>query len=457
MRKGGLFFWCSILFIGLLISVGVFQLLNTPNDNQKPNENIEDSEIVEVPDDADDKVDSADNILSQISPATLEKAKQNGIDLEKLRARSFNISESDISKIFKELDPNIDVSQLLEELGYESLDEYVKTLLPTQLESVQRLESVLQEMEADNITADYILSKMSPATLESAKQNGIDLEKLRARSIGNISESDISKTFKELGLDIDVSQMLKEMGYESLDEYMAFIEKTRLPTDINSIPIELDNRTAAEREASIKKLKSDLDKALLWMQENPQSRPVTSKYDIAHRREFQKNFKEQLSSYFIFDETGRIVGETDLYKQLREMENQSSDESPLTPALEEPATPFGESIPSSQQKWSPDTFRTTTRSNLSQWGGNINRQYFDVIFSPYLTQDEFDTLYPTPADRQRLQQRQATLQSELTKHFRKLLSPNTENRSQKVKIIQELLSDDYGNDIADAVIKQLNE
>lgn len=251
--------------------------------------------------------------------------------------------------------------------------------------------------------------------------------------------------------------MLKEMGYESYDEYMAFIEKTRLPANINSIPIRPDNRTPAEREASIEKVKSDMKEVLLWLQENPRSKPVSSKYDIAHRREIQKNFQEQLSSYFIFDETGRIVGETDLYKQLREMEKQSSDESPLTPALEEPAKPIGESIPSPQQKWSPDTFRTTTRSNLSQWGGNINRQYFDVIFSPYLTQKEFDTLYPTPADRQRLQQRQATLQAELAKHFRKLLSPNTENRSQKVKIIQELLNNDYGNDIADGVIKQLNE
>ena len=375
MRKGGLFFWCSILFVSILISVGVFQLLNTPNDNQKPNENIEDSEIVEVLDDADDKVD-------------------------------------DVVHPELELDP-----------------------------------------KHQSISPANILAQMSPATLESAKQNGVDLEKLRASSIGNISESDISKTFKELGLDIDVSQMLKEMGYESLDEYMAFIEKTRLPTDINSIPIELDNRTPAEREASIEKVKSDMKEALLWLQENPESRPVSSKYDIAHRREIQKNFQEQLSSYFIFDETGRIVGETDLAKQLREMDNPSSDEINPTPALENPVTPSGDS----PQKWSPDTFRTTTRSNLSQWGGNINRQYFDVILSPYLTQDEFDTLYPTPADRQRLQQRQATLQSELAKHFRKLLSPNTENRSQKVKIIQELLSNDYGNDIADAVIKQLNE
>lgn len=379
MRKGGLFFWCSILFVSILISVGVFQLLNTPDENQKLDENIEDSEIVEVLDDADDKVD-------------------------------------DVVHPELELDP-----------------------------------------KHQSISADNILSHVSPATLERAKQNGIDLEKLRASSIGNISESDISQTLKELGYDIDVSKILKELGYESLDEYMDFLNKTPLPTDSNGNPIRPDNRTAAEREASIEKTKSDLKEALLWLQENPRSKPVTNKYDIAHRREFLKNFKDQLSSYFIFDETGRIVGETDLFKQLREMENSSSDESALTPSLEEPATPFGESIPSSQQKWSPDTFRTTTRSNLSQWGGNINRQYFDVIFTPYLTQEEFDTLYPTPADRQRLQQRQSALQSELAKHFRKLLSPNTENRSQKVKIIQELLRDDYGNDIADSVMKQLNE
>ena len=375
MRKGRLFFWCSILFIGLLISVGVFQLLNTPNDNQKPNENIEDSEIVEVLDDADDKVD-------------------------------------DVVHPELELDP-----------------------------------------KHQSISPANILAQISPATLERAKQNGVDIEKLRASSIGNISESDISQTFKELGFDIDVSQLLEELGYESLDEYMAFIEKTQLPTDINSIPIRPDNRTPAEREASIEKVKSDMKEALLWLQENPPSKPVSSKYDSAHRREFLKNFQEQLSSYFIFDETGRIVGETDLFKQLREMDNPSSDEINPTPALENPVTPSEDS----SQKWSPDTFRTTTRSNLSQWGGNINRQYFDVILSPYLTQDEFDTLYPTPADRQRLQQRQATLQSELAKHFRKLLSPNTENRSQKVKIIQELLSNDYGNDIADAVLSELEK
>lgn len=284
-----------------------------------------------------------------------------------------------------------------------------------------------------------VLAKTSPATLERAKQQGINL-------------NDLSDTSIDVGdLDIDVSQVLKEWGFESLDEYMAFLKNTPLPTDSDGNPIELVDRTAAEIETSIKRLESEIDAALLWMRENPPPRFRSGTEASAAQRHIK--FSEAFSRYFIFDEKGRIVGETDLAKQLREMDNPSSDEINPTPALENPVTPSGDS----PQKWSPDTFRTTTRANLLQWGGNINRQYFDVIVSPYLTQDEFDTLYPTPAARQQLQQRQASLQSELVKQVRKLLSTNTEDRSQKVKIIQELLSNDYGNDIADGVIKQLNE
>jgi hypothetical protein len=285
-----------------------------------------------------------------------------------------------------------------------------------------------------NTLASDVLSQLSPATLEAAKQKGINLNALLDTSI-------------DVG-GIDASQVLKEWGFESWDEYIAFLDNTPLPTDKDGNPIKLVNRTPVEIRASIKKLETEMEAALLWMQENPEPRG-----DATQRQQRHQRLSEQLSSYFIFDESGRIVAETELAKQLREMDNPSSDEINPTPALENPVTPSGD-IP---QKWSPDTFRTTTRANLSQWSRHINKQYFDVIVSPYLTQDEFDTLYPTPAARQELQQRQSALQSKLVKQVRKLLSPNRENRSQEVRIIQELLQGDYGNDIAEAVIKQLSE
>ncbi len=327
----------------------------------------------------------------------------------------------------------------------------------TVLEETDKVKSVPQPEETDkvevrdkvvpvmspvldtNALAAEMLSKISPATLEAAKQNGVNLNKLLDTSI------DVG----DLG--IDASQILKEWGFDSWDEYMASLANTPLPTDSDGNPIKPVNRTPQEIEASIKKLETEIEAALLWLQENPE--PRGGYFDAAQRQQRYQRLSEQLSSYFIFDESGRIVGETELAKRLREMDNPSFDESPRTPALENPVTPSG----NSPQKWSPDTFRTTTRANLSQLSRNINKQYFDVIVSPYLTQDEFDTLYPTRAARQELQQRQSALQSELVKQVRKLLSPNRENRSQEVSIIQDVLRGDYGNDIADGVIKQLNE
>jgi len=291
----------------------------------------------------------------------------------------------------------------------------------------------------DSLSSSDVLSKISPATLERAKQQGINL-------------NDLSDTSIDVG-DVDVSKVLKEWGFESLEEYIAFLDNTPLPTDSDGNPIELVDRTPQEIEVSIKKLESEIEAALLWMRENPQPRGGIGDLDAVQRQQRYQNLSKQLSSYFIFDDKGRIVGETELAKRLREMDNLSFDEINPTPALENPVTPSGDS----PQKWSPDTFRTTTRANLSQWSRNINKQYFDVIVSPYLTQEEFDTLYPTRAARRELQQRQAALQSELVKQVRKLLSINRQNRSQEVNIIQNLLRADYGNDIADGVIKELNE
>lgn len=305
-------------------------------------------------------------------------------------------------------------------------------------ESLPVLETNVPTVD-DSIAVSDVLSKISPATLERAKQKGINLNDLLDTSI-------------DVG-DVDVSQVLKEWGFESLDEYMAFLKNTPIPTDSDGNPVKLVHRTSDEIEASIKRLESEIEAALLWMRENPQPRGDIGDLGAAQRQQRYQSLSEQLSSYFIFDERGRIVGETDLAKRLREMDHPSSDEINPTPALENPVTPSGDS----PQKWSPDTFRTTTRANLSQWGRNINKQYFDVIVFPYLTQEEFDTLYPNPADRQQLRQRQSALQSELVKQARKLLSPNRENRSQEISIIQDLLRADYGNDIADGVIKQLNE
>lgn len=106
----------------------------------------------------------------------------------------------------------------------------------------------------------------------------------------------------------------------------------------------------------------------------------------------------------------------------------------------------------------PETFvRDTFRNELTQWQGGINSSYADVLQAKDLTSEAFDSLYPTESSRKELQARQRQMQADIANRVQRFLSDNTHgSRDEKLSIIREALTENWGADLAKSVLEQLD-
>ncbi len=105
-----------------------------------------------------------------------------------------------------------------------------------------------------------------------------------------------------------------------------------------------------------------------------------------------------------------------------------------------------------------ETFvRDKFRNELTQWQGGINRSYADVFLPEDLTPEAFDSLFPTEASRKELQARQRQMQADIANRVQRFLSYNTPgSRDEKLSIIREALTENWGADLAKSVLEQLD-
>ena len=99
---------------------------------------------------------------------------------------------------------------------------------------------------------------------------------------------------------------------------------------------------------------------------------------------------------------------------------------------------------------------TTAQHNLKTWRAGLDVDYFDVVVSRALTDEERDKYFPTAAGRESLKSRTAQMQKAVVSKIRTLVSeiPNA-TQAQKSELVRELVNANFDKDFADGVIKLL--
>ena len=213
--------------------------------------------------------------------------------------------------------------------------------------------------------------------------------------------------------------------------------------------------------------------------------------DIRKRRQKKIKYLESMGLILIFNEDGIPIGyEKDAYgnpilrtQDVSQTETefqpipadtfQSDDEPPTStsfielvnkePAPDESSSDafaqqqeISESIPRTNDTFSPEAFRDSFSRQLSTWMADIDVEYLDVVFTSDLTQSELEKLFPTEESRMALQARRAQMNVDIAEHVQRILADdNPGNRDQKLSIIRQMLSENWSPDIADGVLERL--
>ena len=80
---------------------------------------------------------------------------------------------------------------------------------------------------------------------------------------------------------------------------------------------------------------------------------------------------------------------------------------------------------------SETVIRNTFLDELTQWQGDINKSYLDVLIAEDLTSEEFDSFFPTEESRSQLKDRQQQMQADIARRVQGFLAEDTGNREEK--------------------------
>ncbi len=301
-------------------------------------------------------------------------------------------------------------------------------------------------------------------------------------------------------------QMTTDAKYEDLKANFVDWETFKKTFDpskgskIERTPIDVE----AEIRRLIKKEEAEMQSPefLKSAMEHPEIKQAIRDYRTwaEKRREDRKELKklqekllwraESMGAILIFDESGNPIGyEKDVYGNpiLRSITSvdEKTPQDPLDqvptdahrdnlstpqtiiendnriPSLDTPPNP---STPEQQisdltihtgETFIPDLFQESFISQTLDWNADFDDQYLDVIVAPYLSTEEFNEYFPTDASRAQLKVRQEQMQTDIVERVQSFLGEDTGNREEKLSIIQETLSKNWGPDITDGVLEQL--
>ena len=143
------------------------------------------------------------------------------------------------------------------------------------------------------------------------------------------------------------------------------------------------------------------------------------------------------------------------------MNSPSESAVPVSPEVDPvPASPdTTEPVPTDPA--SPDVAMDTignVQIQLQSWRKDVDKKYFDVLISQYMTPAEFEKFFPTEAERQQLQRRTAELRKSVVSKVREVISGvKGATPGQKRQLARELVSANYGKDFAESVLKALEQ
>ena len=187
--------------------------------------------------------------------------------------------------------------------------------------------------------------------------------------------------------------------------------------------------------------------------------------------EWEKNPPEWLKPY------QQAIADVDKFldefeKELASME--SERDKPIVPSVSpsvSPVSPSGDiessstateavapSQPSAVSTFDPVRSVASAYAAFRPFRVDLDKKYFDVVVSQYMTPVEFEKFFPTKAERQQLQRRTAELRKSVVSKVREVVSGvKGATPEQKRQLARELVSANYGKDFAESVLKALEQ
>ena len=180
---------------------------------------------------------------------------------------------------------------------------------------------------------------------------------------------------------------------------------------------------------------------------------------------------DEMREHLIFDDNGKIIGfdlpsvapsDSDVSSSPVDVPSVGSDESQdRLPSLNTDSVEVSDiEIPAAPAS-NPQFWRETINSEMAGLDVGFYEKYPDVMIRPYLSEAEYQMLFPTEQSRQQLQRRTATLQTEYASGIRKMLEKTPRDKqAEMIQIAQQALSKDWDSDFVETVInkvRQLND
>lgn len=219
--------------------------------------------------------------------------------------------------------------------------------------------------------------------------------------------------------------------------------------------LERDRKESARRDAIRKRIVAEINREDAERKKAREARLAESEQRSARTQSILAR-ADAILARVIRDENGEIIG-------LRG--------SHLSPEIDNPGVSNTDtSVPSEQSDTISETTDTplvrisennegwheTLETQLSSLKREIEDEYISVIVAPYLSREEFDEFFPTDASRAELKNRQQEMHADIAARVERFLAEDTGNRSEKLTIIRQTLSENWSPDIAESVLEQLD-
>jgi len=177
---------------------------------------------------------------------------------------------------------------------------------------------------------------------------------------------------------------------------------------------------------------------------------------------------DEMREHLIFDVNGKIVGfnppsvapsNSDVSSSPADVPSVGSDESQDRPPVpnNNADTEFDSEIPAAPD-FNPQLWREIVNSQMAGLDVGFSEKYPDVMIRPYLSDTEYQMLFPTEQSRQQLQRRTTHLQTEYASGIRNMLEKTPRDKqSEMIQIAQQALSKDWDSEFVEAVINKVRQ
>lgn len=228
----------------------------------------------------------------------------------------------------------------------------------------------------------------------------------------------------------------------------------------------------AANEAQLASWQQELVDHQVQMAETAKSREASRRDRIRSEREGQQlrdrfhALYDKISSHLILDENNNIIGlvESSIFRdppQNTETQLGAADvlSEPLdSPSIDPPDTSVDTDADVSLSPDDPRVWRETATGEMAGIHNGFYDQYSDVMIRSYLTDTEYQTLFPTEQARRDLQKRTDALQTAYATRIGKILEKTpSQRKSALIEIARDALSKEWDDDFVNTIISKVRQ